>query len=477
MLISRLSRKRVFLFSLCLLSVLLIGCGSASSPSSSGTLNNFENGQPGSTGQNNSTPSSMLTVPMPPTQTDCPSPALSGREPVIRTLALGQNPTVAYINDQGTEAGPNSFGELKLYDTVKGASNGNSKVIFGKNVLVHIPNALITEAQVSANGQWLLFVTQAPGASEIQMVRVDGRGLQTLYCAPPGTVHSLQWSPDASRFIFSQAAVSGLWNLYLFEMATATIQPELVQLNSAPLGYEARTWFDNNRVYVVGMPNLFMPSFPRGLFALDTSKGPDQKPSDLVQIINPSQSPACGSFDSDYNTTLLITSRCNQTFPSGSGAIGVLAGPSSIVTQGVTGGAQHTVYTSQAQAVTQVRMLGYSSKSLLLTINNLNSTDPGLSTSPPNGLWKMNMDGSGLTNLSSIDSFSECELNQFSQYPWSNLSLDNHLYALTVHATLSKSKDISLLVGSLSGNASSTTTFEYVSANLGTLAIVGWTNM
>ena len=88
---------------------------------------------------------------------------------------------------------------------VTGAPVAGSKVVFGKSVLTHIPNAVITEAQVSANGQWLLFVTQTLNASEIQMVRMDGQGLQTLYCAPPGTVHGVQWSPDASRFIFSQA--------------------------------------------------------------------------------------------------------------------------------------------------------------------------------------------------------------------------------------------------------------------------------
>src|SRR6185437_10486377 len=101
---------------------------------------------------------------------DCPSPALSGRQPVIRSMTLGKDPAVVYINDQGTAPGGNSFGELKLYNTVTGAQNPGSKVIFGKSVLVHIPGALITEAQVSANGQWLLFVTQTLNAAEIQMV-------------------------------------------------------------------------------------------------------------------------------------------------------------------------------------------------------------------------------------------------------------------------------------------------------------------
>lgn len=469
--LTRLQPWRLFLLLFCLL---LAACGGASS--TSGTFNNIDNHQPGAGGQTTPTHSSLLAEPMPQTQTDCPSQALSGRAPVLRGLTLGKDPTVVYINNQGTALGPNSFGELKLYDTVMGASNANSKVIFGKSVLVHLSNALITEAQVSANGQWLLFVTQTLGASEIQMVRIDGQGLQTLYCAPPGTVHSLQWSPDASRFIFSQAAVSGLWNLYLFNMTTGAVQPALVQTNNAALGYEPRTWFDNNRVYVVGVPNSASPALERGLFALDTSKGSNQRPSDLVQIVKPSQSASCHSFDSDYNTTLLITSQCKQTFPAGASDTGVLSGPSSIVIQGVTGGGQHTIYSSQTQAVTQVRMLGYTSNSLLLTINNLDPTS-GPSPSAQNGLWKMNTSGGGLVNLFRADSFSECQLNQFTQYPWANLSLDNTMYALTERALLSKSQDISLLVGLLNGDQSHTITFESVSANQGTLAIVGWTSV
>lgn len=474
---SRLPGSRVWLLPFFLLSILLAACGGASSSSS--TLNNFDNGQPGSAGQNKATHTSLLSVPMPTTRTDCPSPALSGRQPVIRSMTLGKDPAVVYINDQGIAPGENSFGELKLYNTVTGAQNPSSKVIFGKSVLVHIPGALITEAQVSANGQWLLFVTQTLNASEIQMVRVDGQGLQTLYCAPPGTVHGLQWSPDTSRFIFSQAAISGLWNLSLFDMASGLIQPELVQLNSAVLGYEARTWFDNNRVYVVGVPNPLLPSPTRGLFALDTTKGAHQTPSDLIQIIKPSQSPYCRSFDSDYDSTVLITSQCHQTFPQDSPDTSVLGGPSSIVAQGVTGGSQHTIYTSQSQAVTQVRMLSHSSDTLLLTIANLNPNTVGLANaeSPLNGLWKMNMNGSGLTNLAQSDSFSECELNQFTQYPWSNISLDNHLYALEVHQVLGKSAALSLQVGSLSGDTSASTTFENGSANLGFLAIAGWTSV
>ncbi len=478
---SRLSRKFLWLLSLSLLGALLVACGGSSASSSSGRFSNLNNLQAGSAGQPGGGHISPLSTPMPVTQTNCPSSLLSGRQPVMRPMSLGKDATVVYISDQGVGVGPNSDGEIKLYDTVTGVPVAGSKIIPGKSVLVHLPDALISEAQVSANGQWVLFVTQAPGVSEIQMVRMDGQGLQTLYCALPGTIHGVQWSPDTSRFIFSQEAISGLWNLSLFDITTGVVQPELVQLNGAPLGYEARTWLDNERVYVIGMMNAYPPAlFPGyGLFVLDTSKGSHQKPSDLLQIMKPSQSLACRSFDSDYNTTVLITSACHQTVASGSSVPSMLAGPSSIVAQAVTGGSPRTIYTSQQQAVTQVRMLGHESTTMLVTISTIGALTGSLSntTATQNGLWKMNLDGSGRTSLFTSDAFSECEFNQFTQYPWSNISLDNRLYSIEVHQILGKSSAITLQVGSLSGDSSSSVAFENGMANQGLLAIAGWTSM
>lgn len=469
------SRKHVAWSLLCLCVILLTACGGATSAPTSGSRN-IDNNQAGSLGHSRPGGPRALTVQMPSTRTDCPQPALSGRAPVTRALGLGNDPSVVYINDQGTTVGPGSFGELKLYDTVMGAPTAGSKTMGGKRVIVHLPEAIITEAQVSSDGQWVLFVVLSPDASKIQLVRMDGQGLQTLYCAPPGTVQSVQWSPDDTRFIFSQEAVSGLWNLYLFNMLTGQVQPELVQSNSTALGYEARTWFDDHRVYVVGVINPASPAPPRGLFALDTTKGPDQQPSDLIQIIKPSQPQYCWAFDSDYNTTVLLTSQCHQTFPANAGDIGVLSGPSSIVAQGVTGGPKRTVYADR-QAISQVRMLGHSSGTLLMMINNFNPTDFANPGSAQNGVWKINLDGSDLTNLASADGFSECEFNQFSQYPWANVSLDNRLYSFEEHQIEGKDDAITLVVGMLNGGPLNTVSFEEGSANLGNLAIAGWTSM
>jgi dipeptidyl aminopeptidase/acylaminoacyl peptidase len=109
---------------------------------------------------------------MPQTQTSCPNPASnSARAAVMRSLARGSDPAIAYIFNTGTQDNP-AFAELKWYDVAKGT----------KTVITHLPNDNITGAQVSTDGQWILFVTNYPQYAALQLVRMDGQGLQTLYC-------------------------------------------------------------------------------------------------------------------------------------------------------------------------------------------------------------------------------------------------------------------------------------------------------
>ncbi len=407
------------------------------------------------------------TVVMPPTQTNCPLPVYSGRAAVTRPLALGNHPNVVYIFNQGNSPANTSFSELKRYDVVTG----------NKTVIVHLAGVNITEAQVSNDGQWILFNSNTGTDSEIQMVRMDGQGLQTLLCVLPTTLHNLQWSPDHSKIVYSAQAVSGLWNVLLLNMATGQVQPEIVQVNSAPMGFQARTWLDNTRVYLVGVPNPATPIPVRSLYILDTQKGPNQPVSNLLQVIAPSQPRYCWDFDSDYHTTKLITSQCAVTFPPGSNPDrGIQQGPSAINSQAITGGTPQNIYSNQHLAVAQVRLLGYSSTSLLLTIENHNyGSNVSIDTSQ-NGLWKMNTGGSGLQRLTTVDGNHESNLNLFSQYPWSNVSLDGALYAIQVTDIFSKANPLTTLYyGSLGGG--NPTSFAFANPTAGTVEVAGWTTI
>ena len=142
--------------------------------------------------------------------TSCPSPiSNSGRAAVMRSLAPGSDPAVAYIYDTGTQDNP-AFAELKWYDVAKGT----------KTVITHLPNDNISEAQVSSDGQWILFVTNYPQYTALQLERMDGQGLQTLFCTTRDGIQGIQWSPDQSQVVFSVRAISGLLNVYFLKLSS-----------------------------------------------------------------------------------------------------------------------------------------------------------------------------------------------------------------------------------------------------------------
>ena len=116
------------------------------------------------------------------------------------------------------------------------------------------------------------------------------------------------------------------------------------------------------------------------------------------------------------------------------------------------------MYTNPTLAIVTVRVI--SSTMLLLLIRNLTGDRSH------NGVWRMKLDGTGLTRLA--DQFSR--LNLMSQSLWSNVSRDGSLYALDS----SNGTTQSLLIGSLAGTSSSAfATFS----GAGNVNIVGWTTM
>jgi len=120
-------------------------------------------------------------------------------------------------------------------------------------------------------------------------------------------------------------------------------------------------------------------------------------------------------------------------------------------------------------------MLGYTSNSLLLIIENQSpGNDPTIDTSE-NGLWKMNTDGSGFTRLTTESPGYQSNFNRFTQYPWSNVSFDGTMYALQSTSNSSTDPITQLYYGSLSGG--SPTSFAFAHANSEMVEVAGWTLM
>jgi eukaryotic-like serine/threonine-protein kinase len=370
------------------------------------------------------------TVPMPSTQTSCP-PVGTARAAVMAPLVLGSHATVVYVSNQMQGANPTA-GTLKRYDiTTK-----------RETAIVSKQQASISEAQVSADGKWVLFSTQVSHRSAIQLVRLDGQGLQTLYCSASGVqggVSNLEWSPDQKYVAFLEEQ-----NVYLLTMATGAYQREVRP--STTMYYVPRTWLDTVHLYLAGVL-IGTETPPLKLYLLDI------RTAKVQQVLN---SPVlCGDFDGSIDGTKLFTNECRFVMP-------VTEGPSSIRVQPATGGSATTIYTTPTYAITTLRVA--SRNTLLFVIANENPVS-GTDTSH-NGLWKIKTDGSGLTRLISNAADESTMFNSYTQYIWSTISRDGETYAVkgSKHGGPS-----SLLIGSMSGGKLMT-----VATNV---ELAGWTTM
>jgi Tol biopolymer transport system component len=311
----------------------------------------------------------------------------------------------------------------------------------------------IDDAQISDDGQWVLFTVFAAGQAQLRAVRMDGQGLQTLHCAAPGShISNTQWSIDQKWVVFDEGPDTGGASVYLLNMASGSLQTELVPPAAGP-AYKPRTWLDYTRVLMIGYaPNADAP--PQNAYILDINTGANQHPGDLQQVVTQGQ--ACWDFDSSYDSTKLFISQCTPGQPNGSSTVGV---------QPATGGTLNTFFTSSTLAINTVRVIDRTNTYLLATVANT-----GGDTSQ-DGLYKLKTDGSTPLRLTSDKAGETSSLNLFSQYFWSNVSRDGSMYAL--ETSNFSTSTYTLMVGSLNGGTP--TIFASTSGTV--LEIAGWTKM
>ena len=399
------------------------------------------------TGTTPTTGVTPTTVPMPPTQTSCP-PAGTARAAVMSRLVLGNQDTVVYTDNQGSSGNPIT-GIVKRYTVSTGSTTE----------IVALPHTTIQEAQVSADGQWVLFLARTSNQTAIQLVRLDGQGLQTLYCAGArGGIYHLQWSPDQQYLAFDEMQGFSFPTVYLLHVATGANKPEVVPQKD--LAYCLSVWLDTTHLYMVacapgqgpfGLINQY-------LYLLDITNASVQQ--------FPITSALCRDFDPSVDGTRLFTSTCQFVFGQGPPSY---KGPSSILVQPATGGPAQTIYSSPSYAIRALRVASRST--FLIVINN---TGGGSIDTSRNGMWKMNTDGTGLTRLTSTVADENTLFNASTQSPWSNVSRDGEIYAVKVIKNISQSSSTSsLLVGPMNGGAS--VTVATLTDTAGSVEIVGWT--
>lgn len=448
-----------FLFTLLggLLILLLAACGSSTPPTTGGATPTTNGSGTAVQGQTPGTtpPTGSTTATVPPTQTSCPASG-TARTAVMTSLTLGNHPNLVYIVNeyQGHTA---TFGTLKRYDVTTG----------GKAEVVKLPGVSISGAQVSADGQWIAFFAGVEGAQKLQLVRMDGQELQTLYCG--SNVQSLQWSANQKLIAFVNYQNNSS-DIYLLNVQNGSLQRVFhpgSMINEGLDGYHLQSWLDATHLYLLNQP-LDQPADT--LSILDITRGTDQDSNALQQVykVAPPASPFstfCWDSDSSYDGASLFISGCRNASPYS----GITQGPSSILVEPAKGGSQHTIFNSSTMAITSIRAI---SKTTLLFVVANNGT--GADTSK-NGLWKINTDGTGLTQLTTAGagvSGGPSALSPYTQYPWSNVSRDGSMFALQHNTANGQTQ--SLLVGPINGGTPTT----FASISDGTqMSIVGWTTM
>ncbi|GAC1390804.1 MAG: hypothetical protein NVS4B11_09810 [Ktedonobacteraceae bacterium] len=444
-------KRLLFLLLTCSFLGLLVACGSAgissgtsSAQSTAGNGSVSLSGSQGNSVSGGTTPVTT-TVAMPTTQTSCPATG-TGRAAVMAPLATSGNQTLVYVVNEGSDSLHPTAGTLKRLDIATGK----------KTEIVKLPTTYIMHAQLSTDGQWVLFVANANNVSKLQLVRMDGQGLQTLYCDTANASLSstaVLWSNNQHTVVFSLYGPKG--NISLLNLQTGSVQVEL----TTPM--RVVTMLDNTRVYVA-IPATDAPSST--LAILDPSKGSHQHTSDLTivfqQTLGPASAYACWDADSSYDASTLFISQCTATASTQRPGLGTIQGPSTVGAQGATGGTLHTIFTHAQLALTGVRAV--TAKTLLLQSKSYHAP---YGTSQ-DGLWAIRTDGTGLVRLAS-----QGILNSYAQTPWSNVSRDGTRYAFQTFE--SNSNAYTLGYGLLNGGT--TTTFASITGT--ELHIVGWTTL
>lgn len=324
------------------------------------------------------------TLPVPPTQTSCPASG-TARATVTAPLVLGKHQKLIYTTRHEVpsyDPSSPSSDTLKRYDVVTGQTT----------TIANLDTSMAT-AQISADGQWVLFATKASSThpqAAIQMIRMDGQGLQTLYCAPrqlnqtnfnAEPIYAIAWSANQQLLMFGEADNSNNPpSLYLLNLVNGTVQKELQTVPGSSTSYYPYLWIDNTHVALLAVDSV-NGSQDDGIYLLDTNGGANQQNNNL-QLITKDSTLFAFDFDINPDHTAFVIGKSSNVSPF----------TSSISVLPITGGSEHTIYTSQTYQVLDIRVI--SNTTLLVYI-----LDPSGTTTDQSGLYKMRIDGTGLVKL------------------------------------------------------------------------------
>jgi hypothetical protein len=160
----------------------------------------------------------------------------------MRPLRRGGDQNIVYVYNEVPPTTSTAFPHLRRYDVGTGQ----------KTELPVKEGLSLEQAQVSADGQWVLFVVELdprvdPGhVAKLQLIRMDGQGLQTLYCFPAARSSrgnfplSAQWSTDQKSILLDVDTNETTSTLTLLEVANGVANPFETTISVGPTTGGAR---------------------------------------------------------------------------------------------------------------------------------------------------------------------------------------------------------------------------------------------
>lgn len=422
---TRITRFFQFTLVLCCLLLIVSACGQPASRAQAHSDGSFAAGG-AATLQPTSTPTQ--TIPDTSNQT-CPASG-NGRATSMPALAPGKSNELVYLKQQSQP----DTSTLTRYDIASQTSQP----------ILQISTAE-TNVSISPNGQWILLIGQINGQMALQLVRADGQDLQTLYCAPAGTsIEHAQLSPNQHLLAFSQVSqqlsqsalqildlTSGQVHTVLSSQDSGYPQPQgLINdspatsislldthepLNPLPsqshLTFQPQQWINNTNLYLSGTVEGVSPGSAPRLYLLDNVNSNVAQQQSNVQLVAPMTSMRnCDNFDITPDSQTVV---CSISTEMG------WTGPAQIQMESASGGPIHTVYTGPNGGVTTTRAIANST--LIFTLSQ---------NSQPNSLWKINTNGSGLTQLATAPANNQMQFANAGYQPWSILSPDGMFYVI-----------------------------------------------
>lgn len=371
----------------------------------------------------------------------------------MRPLALGIHQNLVYIYNEVPPNTSTSVGHLRRYDTT-----------IGKALNIVNSGLSISKAQISADGQWVLFLSIPDPRGDtlhnalLQLVRMDGQGLQTLYCFPAtnGSASSsiqFQWSVDQKSIVVSMetedpSATYSTSQIFLLDVASGTTNQLFLDQHNPTYEYLVMTWLDTTHFYITRGGTQPGGGLPLTIYLVNASTATVAHPG--LQTVLSSPASSALTLDSSYDSTKLFT------------ATSMTQSVGTIAVEPATGGTSQVIASSGNSCAVTLRVVTTNTLLLLVEVSGGASYQ----------VWTMHTDGSGKRVLNTLSGSETENLNDTSQLPWSNVSRNGASYALQQGPSANRQ---SILIGSLSGG---NTIVVFTASNTSSgLDLVGWTTM